>query len=72
MDVRVEVRRDAASRDGLRAILERRMKDDLGVVVNVTLVDEGALVDLANSQGREGKPRRIVDRRPAFQRSALT
>jgi phenylacetate-CoA ligase len=72
MDVRVEVRRDAASRDGLRAILERRLKDDLGVVVNVTLVDEGALVDLANSQGREGKPRRIVDRRPAFQRSALT
>lgn len=69
MDVRVEVRRDCASRDGLRASLERRLKDDLGVVVSVTLVDEGALVDLANSQGREGKPRRILDRRPAFQRS---
>ncbi len=66
MDVRVEVRRDAASRDGLAETLERRLKDELGVAVTVSLVDEGDLGELANTQGREGKPRRIVDRRPAF------
>ena len=67
MDVHVEVRREAPSRDGLREGLERRLKDELGIAVTVTLVDEGDLGELANTQGREGKPRRIVDRRPAFQ-----
>jgi len=69
MDVQVEVRRDAATRDGLAAALEKRLKDDLGVACKVTLVDEGALGELANTGGREGKARRLVDRRPQFSRS---
>ncbi|HVG05302.1 MAG TPA: AMP-binding protein [Burkholderiaceae bacterium] len=69
MEVRVEVRRDAVSREGLQNLLERRLKDELGVVVRVALVDEGALAELANTQGREGKPRRLLDRRPAFNES---
>jgi phenylacetate-coenzyme A ligase PaaK-like adenylate-forming protein len=68
MEVSIEVRRDAAARDGLREKLERRLKDDLGVSVQVALVDEGSLVELANTGGREGKARRLVDRRPAYQK----
>ncbi len=67
MAVHVEVRREAGSRVGLREALERRLKDELGVAVDVRLVEEGTLAELANSQGREGKPRRLVDRRPAYQ-----
>jgi phenylacetate-coenzyme A ligase PaaK-like adenylate-forming protein len=67
MEVHVEVRRDAASREGLRESLERRLKDDLGVAMKVRLTDEGALEQLANTGGREGKARRLVDRRPAYQ-----
>jgi phenylacetate-CoA ligase len=69
MDVRVEVRRDAGSREGLRETLERRLKDDLGVAVRVDLVEEGALAEIANTNGREGKARRLVDNRPAYQSS---
>lgn len=62
MTVQVEVRRDAASRDGLKEHLERWLHTDLGVRVAVELVDEGSLVEAANL-GREGKPRRLLDRR---------
>ena len=67
MEVLVEVRDQAGSREGLREALERRLKDELGIAVGVALVDEGSLAELANTQGREGKPRRLVDKRPAFQ-----
>jgi phenylacetate-CoA ligase len=67
MEVHVEVRRDAGARTGLQEQLERRLKDELGVAVGVRLVDEGALAELANTKGGEGKPRRLVDRRPAYQ-----
>jgi len=66
MEVLVEVRRDAATRDGLREKLERRLKDDLGVSVKVKLADDGSLGELANTGGREGKARRLIDRRPAY------
>jgi phenylacetate-CoA ligase len=72
MEVQVEVRRDADSRTGLREALETRLKDDLGVAVAVRLVEDGELADLANTQGREGKPRRLVDRRPAYQRKGAS
>jgi phenylacetate-CoA ligase len=62
MTVQVEVRRDAGSRDGLKEHLERRLHADLGVRVAVDLVEEGALTEIANL-GREGKPRRLLDRR---------
>jgi len=62
MTVQVEVRRDAKSRDGLHEHLERRLHADLGVRVAVELVEEGALTEIANL-GREGKPRRLLDRR---------
>jgi phenylacetate-CoA ligase len=68
MEVQVEVRRDAASRDGLREKLERRLKDDLGVSVRVSLAEEGSLAELANTGGREGKARRLIDRRPAYRK----
>ena len=70
MEVLVEVRHQAGSRAGLREALERRLKDELGLAVSVALVDEGSLAELANTQGREGKPRRLLDKRPAFQHKA--
>jgi phenylacetate-CoA ligase len=62
MTVRVELRKDAVSTDGLQAALEKRLKEDLGVKVTVELVDEGSLAEVANL-GREGKARRLLDRR---------
>jgi phenylacetate-CoA ligase len=62
MTVRVETRRAAGSLDGLQAHLERRLYADLGVKVAVELVDEGNLAEVANL-GREGKPKRLLDRR---------
>jgi phenylacetate-CoA ligase len=62
MTVRVELRRDAASIEGLQSHLEKRLKEDLGVKVGVELVSEGSLAEVANL-GREGKPRRLLDRR---------
>jgi phenylacetate-CoA ligase len=62
MTVKVEVLKSAAAVDGLREKLESRLKGDLGVKVSVELVGEGELAELANL-GREGKPRRLVDRR---------
>jgi phenylacetate-coenzyme A ligase PaaK-like adenylate-forming protein len=60
--VQVEVRHQAQSRDGLKEHLERRLHADLGVRVDVELVNEGDLTEVANL-GREGKPRRLLDRR---------
>ncbi|MEE8433422.1 MAG: AMP-binding protein, partial [bacterium] len=62
MTVQVEVRRQAGGREGLQEVLEQRLLTDLGVRVAVELVEEGALADVSNL-GREGKPRRLVDRR---------
>ena len=66
MEIHVEVRRDAPTREGLLELLEKRLKDDLGVGVRVRLADEGSLEELANTGGREGKARRLVDRRPGY------
>lgn len=66
MTVHVEVR-SGAPRDGLKERLERRLREDLGVSVPVALADEGSLASIANLGG-EGKPRRMLDRRPAAAR----
>ncbi len=62
MTVRVEVQRDSSQRDDLAARLVARLHDDLGVKVAVELVEEGSLAEAANL-GREGKARRLLDRR---------
>ena len=62
MTAHVEVR-SGAVRDGLQAHLEKRLREDLGVSVPVKLVDEGSLREIANIGG-EGKPRRLLDKRP--------
>ena len=66
MEVRVEVLRDAGSREGLQETLEARLRGDLGVSVEVVLAEQGSLDELANTGGREGKARRLVDRRPGY------
>jgi phenylacetate-CoA ligase len=67
MIVRVEVQRGVTSIDGLKDILAKRLQGDLGVKVGVELVDEGSLAEAANL-GREGKPKRLLDRRFAKQK----
>jgi phenylacetate-CoA ligase len=62
MIVKIEVRRDAGSIEGLSEMLAKRLQADLGVKVPVELVEEGSLAELANI-GREGKARRLLDRR---------
>lgn len=62
MTVKVEVRSDAGATDGLSETLADRMKKDLGVKVAIELVPEGSLAAEANL-GREGKARRLIDRR---------
>ena len=62
MIVRVETLREAGQPEGLAARLEQRLHDDLGVRVAVELVEEGSLAEAANL-GREGKARRLLDRR---------
>ena len=62
MTVRVEVQRGVEEIDGLKEILAKRLQGDLGVKVGVELVDEGSLAEAANL-GREGKPKRLLDRR---------
>ncbi len=66
MDVRVEVRPDVRSREGLKEHLEKRLREDLGVSVRVSLAEPGSLDEIANIGGREGKARRLVDRRPGY------
>ncbi|MFI4988526.1 MAG: phenylacetate--CoA ligase family protein [Alphaproteobacteria bacterium] len=62
MTVKIEVRRDAGGVDGLVERLAKRLQSDLGVKVDVELVEEGSLAEAANV-GREGKARRLLDRR---------
>ena len=50
-------------RDGLVRILEDRLKSDLGIRVTVELVPAGSLA--AFTYGREGKARRLLDKRVA-------
>ena len=64
MTVRIEVRSSATDLDGLTEHLQRRLHNDLGLKVGVELAPEGSLAELANL-GREGKPRRLLDRRHA-------
>ena len=64
MIVHVEVKRDAGSREGLKEHLEARLRTDLGVSVEVKLVDQGTLDTLANLG--EGKARRLLEHRPAY------
>ncbi len=67
MQVQVEVRGDIAhDPEALKLRLARRLKEDLGVVVTVVLVGAGGLAELANTGGREGKARRLIDRRPDY------
>jgi phenylacetate-CoA ligase len=62
MTVRIEFLRSATSLEGLKEHLAKRLQGDLGVKVGVELVEEGSLADVANL-GREGKPKRLLDRR---------
>jgi len=62
MVVRAEVLHAVTDVGGLRERLEERLKGDLGIKVAVELVEEGSLAEIANL-GREGKPRRLLDRR---------
>lgn len=62
LTVQVEVRSDAGGTGGLKETLEKRLLADLGLKVTVELVEDGALREIANL-GREGKPRRLIDRR---------
>jgi phenylacetate-CoA ligase len=62
LTVRVEVRKDVGSREGMVERLEKRLKEDLGVRVAVELVEEGELAPHTNF-GREGKVRRLLDLR---------
>jgi hypothetical protein len=63
MTVVTELQRSAANIDGLKETLEKRLQSDLGVKVAVKLVEEGTLAEAANLR-REGKPKRLLDRRP--------
>jgi phenylacetate-CoA ligase len=67
--VNVEYRREAeGALAGLTEHLEQRLKSDLGLTVQVKLVPEGNLDQLA-SLG-EGKAKRLIDRRPAYRAKA--
>jgi phenylacetate-CoA ligase len=64
MIVHIEVRKDPGSVDGLQEKLAARLKEDLGVSVDVKLVEQGQLDTVANLG--EGKAKRLLDRRPAY------
>jgi phenylacetate-CoA ligase len=61
MTVQVEVKAGIADPAGLKAKLEDRLKSDLGVRVIVELVPAGSLASY--TYGREGKAKRLIDRR---------
>ena len=61
MTVRIECRNDGRSRDGLKELLEKRLRNDLGIRVPVELVEEGHLK--GTNVGKEGKPIRLIDER---------
>ncbi|MGH6617327.1 phenylacetate--CoA ligase family protein [Sphingomonas sp.] len=62
MVVQIEIRPDASGLDGLEMALAGRLKQDLGLKVRVELVAQGALSEVTNI-GKEGKARRLIDRR---------
>jgi phenylacetate-CoA ligase len=62
MTVRVETKGEVGDREGLIHVLEDRLKSDLGIRVTVELVPAGTLAEY--TYGREGKARRLLDRRP--------
>ena len=66
MIVHVEVRKDAGALDGLQPHLAARLKNDLGLSVEVQLVAEGSLATAAMLG--EGKVSRMLERRPAYQK----
>jgi phenylacetate-CoA ligase len=61
MTVQVEVKADLGGADDLRDKIEDRLKSDLGVKVSVELVAAGSLASF--TYGREGKAKRLIDRR---------
>jgi phenylacetate-CoA ligase len=63
MTVQVEVKEGVADREGLIRVLEDRLKSDLGIRVVAELVPAGSLQQY--TYGREGKARRLLDRRSA-------
>ncbi len=67
MTVRVEYREESVDAAAMRRDLEERLKVDLGARVTVEPVPPGTLADLTN-YGREGKVRRLLDRRPGYER----
>jgi phenylacetate-CoA ligase len=62
--VHVEVRKTAGPLEGLKERLEFRLKNDLGLSVEVRLVEEGKLESLANLG--EGKAKRLIENRPPY------
>jgi phenylacetate-CoA ligase len=60
--VQVEVKEGVEDRPGLIRVLEDRLKSDLGIRVTVALVAPGSLASY--TYGREGKARRLLDKRP--------
>ena len=68
MTVLVELRSDAGGVEGLKQHLEDRLKSDLGLSVAVDLVETGNLEKIANMGVGEGKARRLVDRRPRYEK----
>ena len=67
LTVRVEYADERVDRAAMRRDLEERLRVDLGVRVAVEPVPPGSLAELTNF-GREGKVRRLLDRRPGFER----
>jgi phenylacetate-CoA ligase len=67
MTVRVEYADASVDRAALQRDLEARLRVDLAVRVAVEPVPPGSLADLTNF-GREGKVRRLLDRRPEYAR----
>ena len=62
MTVQVEVRNDAGGWDGPQEHIEKRLHSDLGLRIDDRAGPEDALMEWSN-RGREGKPKRILDRR---------
>jgi phenylacetate-CoA ligase len=67
MTVRVEHVHGLGDLAALAADLGERLRVDLGVRVDVEVVPPGRLSEVTNV-GREGKARRLLDRRPGYER----
>lgn len=67
MTVRIEYQNGATDLEGLKQYLEKRLREDLGARVSVDLTEAGSLAELTNF-GREGKVRRLLDKRPGHER----